>query len=57
MILLFLGNWRSTLIVIMVEIPLAILFSLTAAVVARGDTQRHDFLLGGLALAVGILVL
>jgi multidrug efflux pump subunit AcrB len=53
MILLFLGNWRSTLI-IMVEIPLAILFSLTA-LSWLGETL-NVMTLGGLALAVGILV-
>ena len=51
MILLFLGNWRSTLI-IMVEIPLAILFSLTA-LSWLGETL-NVMTLGGLALAVGI---
>jgi multidrug efflux pump subunit AcrB len=53
MILIFLGNWRSTLI-IMVEIPLAILFSLTA-LSWLGETL-NVMTLGGLALAVGILV-
>jgi len=53
MILLFLGNWRSTAI-IMVEIPLAILFSL-AALSWVGETI-NVMTLGGLALAVGILV-
>ena len=53
MILLFLGSWRST-IIIMVEIPLAILFSLTALSLL-GETI-NVMTLGGLALAVGILV-
>ena len=53
MILLFLGSWRSTLI-ILTEIPLAILFSLTA-LSWLGETI-NVMTLGGLALAVGILV-
>jgi multidrug efflux pump subunit AcrB len=53
MILLFLGSWRSTLI-ILTEIPLAVLFSLTALSVL-GETI-NVMTLGGLALAVGILV-
>ncbi len=53
MILLFLGNWRST-VIILVEIPLAILFSLTA-MSWLGETI-NVMTLGGLALAVGILV-
>jgi len=53
MILLFLGSWRSTLI-IMVSIPLAILFSLIV-LSALGQTL-NVMTLGGLALAVGILV-
>src|SRR5882762_1742263 len=53
MILLFLGSWRST-IIIMVEIPLAILFSLTT-LSWLGETI-NVMTLGGLALAVGILV-
>ncbi len=53
MILLFLGSWRSTLI-ITVSIPLAILASLTA-LSALGETL-NIMTLGGLALAVGILV-
>jgi CzcA family heavy metal efflux pump len=53
MILLFLGSWRSTLI-ILVEIPLAILFSLTL-LSWLGETI-NVMTLGGLALAVGILV-
>jgi multidrug efflux pump subunit AcrB len=53
MILLFLGSWRSTLI-ITVSIPLAVLASL-AALSALGQTI-NIMTLGGLALAVGILV-
>jgi multidrug efflux pump subunit AcrB len=53
MILLFLGSWRSTLIVL-VSIPLSILTSL-AAMTALGETI-NIMTLGGLALAVGILV-
>jgi CzcA family heavy metal efflux pump len=53
MILLFLGSWRSTLI-ILIEIPLAILFSLTL-LSWLGETI-NVMTLGGLALAVGILV-
>jgi multidrug efflux pump subunit AcrB len=53
MILLFLGSWRSTLI-ITVSIPLAILASV-AGLSALGETI-NVMTLGGLALAVGILV-
>ena len=53
MILLFLGSWRSTLI-IAVSIPLAILASITT-LSALGETL-NIMTLGGLALAVGILV-
>jgi multidrug efflux pump subunit AcrB len=53
MILLFLGSWRSTLIVA-VSIPLSVLASL-AALSALGETINL-MTLGGLALAVGILV-
>jgi multidrug efflux pump subunit AcrB len=53
MILLFLGSWRST-VIILVEIPLAILFSLTL-LSWLGETI-NVMTLGGLALAVGILV-
>lgn len=53
MILLFLGSWRST-VIIAVSIPLAILASL-AALSALGQTL-NIMTLGGLALAVGILV-
>jgi CzcA family heavy metal efflux pump len=53
MILLFLGSWRST-VIILTEIPLAILFSLSALSLL-GETI-NVMTLGGLALAVGILV-
>ena len=53
MILLFLGSWRST-IVVMVSIPLAILSSLIV-LYFLGDTI-NTMTLGGLALAIGILV-
>ncbi|MGH6811947.1 MAG: efflux RND transporter permease subunit, partial [Methylocella sp.] len=53
MILLFLGSWRSTLM-ITVSIPLAVLAAL-AALSALGETI-NIMTLGGLALAVGILV-
>ncbi len=53
MILLFLGSWRATLVVL-VSIPLAILTSL-AVCAAIGETM-NVMTLGGLALAVGILV-
>src|SRR6201987_4256923 len=53
MILLFLGSWRSTLI-IAVSIPLSILCSLLM-LAALGETI-NIMTLGGLALAVGILV-
>jgi multidrug efflux pump subunit AcrB len=53
MILLFLGSWRST-IIITVSIPLAILSSI-AGLYAIGETL-NIMTLGGLALAVGILV-
>ncbi|MGA2043249.1 MAG: efflux RND transporter permease subunit [Roseiarcus sp.] len=53
MILVFLGSWRSTLI-ITVSIPLAVLASLTALSIL-GETI-NVMTLGGLALAVGILV-
>jgi len=52
-ILLFLGSWRST-IVVLVSIPLSILTSL-AILIALGETI-NVMTLGGLALAVGILV-
>jgi multidrug efflux pump subunit AcrB len=53
MILVFLGSWRST-VIIAISIPLAILFALTALSVL-GETI-NVMTLGGLALAVGILV-
>jgi multidrug efflux pump subunit AcrB len=53
LILLFLGSWRSTLI-ITISIPLSILASITC-LSALGETI-NIMTLGGLALAVGILV-
>jgi multidrug efflux pump subunit AcrB len=53
MILVFLGSWRSTLIV-MISIPLAILTSIVA-LYFLGETL-NTMTLGGLALAIGILV-
>jgi multidrug efflux pump subunit AcrB len=53
MIVLFLGSWRSTLIV-MISIPLSILSSLVV-LYFLGETI-NTMTLGGLALAVGILV-
>src|SRR5216684_1902121 len=53
MILLFLGSWRSTLVV-MISIPLSILASLVV-LYFLGETI-NTMTLGGLALAVGILV-
>ncbi|THD57505.1 efflux RND transporter permease subunit [Phenylobacterium sp.] len=53
MILLFLGSWRST-VIIAVSIPLAILSALAGLAIA-GQTL-NIMTLGGLALAVGILV-
>ena len=53
MILIFLGSWRSTLI-IAVSIPLSIICSLLM-LAALGETI-NIMTLGGLALAVGILV-
>ncbi len=53
MILLFLGSWRST-VVVAVSIPLSILTSLLV-LAAIGETI-NIMTLGGLALAVGILV-
>ncbi len=53
MILLFLGSWRST-IIIAVSIPLSVLCSLLM-LAALGETI-NIMTLGGLALAVGILV-
>src|SRR6266700_1031668 len=53
MILLFLGNWKSTMI-IAISIPLSILVSILC-LSALGQTI-NIMTLGGLALAVGILV-
>jgi len=53
MILLFLGSWRSTLI-ITISIPLSVLASIIT-LSALGETI-NIMTLGGLALAVGILV-
>ncbi|MES3000236.1 MAG: efflux RND transporter permease subunit [Pseudomonadota bacterium] len=53
MVLLFLGNWRSTLI-ISITIPLSILASILV-LYAIGETL-NIMTLGGLALSVGILV-
>ena len=53
MILLFLGSWRSTLIVV-ISIPLSILFSIVLLSLL-GETI-NVMTLGGFALAVGILI-
>jgi CzcA family heavy metal efflux pump len=53
MILVFLGSWRSTLIVAL-SIPLSILCSMV--VLALAGQTLNVMTLGGLALAVGILV-
>ncbi len=53
MILVFLGSWRSTLI-IAVSIPLSILCSIT--MLSLLHETINIMTLGGLALAVGILV-
>src|ERR1700752_3343325 len=53
MILLFLGNWKSTLI-IATSIPLSILVSV--CVLSALHETINIMTLGGLALAVGILV-
>jgi|SRR5579875_1112109 len=53
LVLLFLGDWRSTLIIV-TTIPLSALFSLVV-LAATGQTI-NSMTLGGLALAVGILV-
>ncbi len=53
MILLFLGSWRSTLIVV-ISIPLSILVSIIVLSL-MGETL-NTMTLGGMALAVGILV-
>ena len=54
MILLFLGSWRST-VIIAISIPLAVLSALMALWLT-GQTLNIMTQLGGLALAVGILV-
>ena len=54
MILIFLGSWRSTLI-IAVSIPLSILTSRSSSSAFLGETI-NIMTLGGLALAVGMLV-
>jgi hypothetical protein len=53
MILIFLGDWRST-VIIAISIPLSILISI-AVLSALGQTI-NIMTLGGLALAVGLLV-
>src|SRR5208337_5041279 len=53
MILIFLGNWRTTFVIV-ISIPLSILCSLLT-LSALGETI-NTMTLGGLALAVGILV-
>jgi len=53
MILVFLGNWRTTFVIV-ISIPLAILCSILM-LSALGETM-NIMTLGGLALAVGILV-
>ena len=53
MILLFLGSWRSTLIVA-ISIPLSILCSII--VMSFANQTLNIMTMGGLALAVGILV-
>ena len=53
MILLFLGSWRSTLIVL-ISIPLSILSSII--VLSLLGMSLNIMTLGGLALAIGILV-
>lgn len=53
MILLFLGSWRST-VIIAVSIPLSVLGAIIA-LAAAGETLNL-MTLGGLALAIGILV-
>lgn len=53
MILVFLGSWRSTLIVI-ISIPLSILTSIT--ILAFLGQSLNVMTLGGMSLAVGILV-
>ena len=53
MILLFLGNWRLTMI-ILASIPLSIIFAVLGLYL--GGQTLNTMTLGGFALAVGILV-
>jgi multidrug efflux pump subunit AcrB len=53
MMLLFLGSWRSTLIVL-ISIPLSLLVSIIT--LERFGETLNSMTLGGMALAVGILV-
>ena len=53
MMLLFLGSWRSTVIVL-ISIPLSLLVSIIA--LDRFGQTLNSMTLGGMALAVGILV-
>jgi len=53
MILMFLGNWRLTLI-ILVSIPLSIIAAIL--IMYAGGQTLNTMTLGGFALAVGILV-
>jgi multidrug efflux pump subunit AcrB len=53
MILIFLGDWRST-VIIAISIPLSILVSIV--ILSALDETINIMTLGGLALAVGILV-
>jgi multidrug efflux pump subunit AcrB len=53
MILLFLGSWRST-VIIAVSIPLAVLSAIS--LLALSGQTLNVMTLGGLALAIGILV-
>ena len=55
MILLFLGSWRST-VIIATSIPLSILTSIIVLSLDAPDDRISTPTLGGLALAVGILV-
>src|SRR5947199_9402084 len=53
MILLFLGNWRLTLVIV-ASIPLSIMMAVVALYL--GGQTLNTMTLGGFALAVGILV-
>ena len=53
MIMMFLGSWRSTLIIV-ISIPLSIMFSIVV-LHTLGQTL-NAMTLGGLALAVGVLI-